>query len=214
MVQYLNTTRRKHLLKIIIGWIRKLYDWTLEWAKHPHSAKALSVLSFMEASIFPLPVDPLLLAMGFSKPKKSFYFAFLTTLFSVLGAVGGYFIGVYIWEAISPFFFTYIFPEALFTSVTAKLSSNGATFVSLFIAGFSPVPFKIFTISGGVVGAPIIPFVAACILSRGLRYFIIGGIIYFMGERAQAWIENNFEKMTIIVSILLIFTVIGLKFLL
>lgn len=202
------------MLKKVISLIRVLYDWTLEWAKHPYATSALSVLSFLEASFFPLPVDPLLLAMGFSKPKKSFYFAFLTTLFSVLGAVGGYFIGLYAWSAISPLFFKFVFSQESFESVVSNLNTGGATFISLFIAGFSPIPFKIFTISGGVAGAPLVPFVAACILSRGLRYFILGGIIYFMGEKAQIWIERNFEKMTIMVSILLVFTLIAMKFLL
>ena len=202
------------MFKQIFIWVRRLYDWTLEWAKHPHSAKALAGLSFLEASIFPLPVDPLLLAMGFSKPKKSFYFSFLTTLFSVLGAIAGYFVGQYAWSAISPLFFQFVFSEQSFTHVTASLTSEGATFVSLFVAGFSPIPFKIFTISGGVVGAPLVPFIAACILSRGLRYFIIGGVIYFMGERAQRIIEDNFEKMTLIVSALLVLTLVGVKLLL
>lgn len=202
------------MLKKFVLLIRSLYDWTLEWSKHPQATKALSILSFMEASVFPLPVDPLLLAMGFSKPKRSFYFAFLTTLFSVLGALGGYFIGVYAWAAISPFFFDFVFSEEAFVNVTSQMQSNGATFVSLFVAGFSPIPFKIFTIAGGVVGAPLIPFVSASILARGLRYFILGGVIYFMGPKAQQWIENNFEKITYIVSALLIITVVALKFLL
>lgn len=201
------------MLKKFVALIRAAYEWTLKWAKHPHAAKALSILSFAEASMFPLPVDPLLLAMGFSKPKKSFYYAFLTTTFSVLGALGGYFLGVYAWSVISPFFFDFVFSEEAFSRVTSQMQSNGATFVSLFVAGFSPIPFKIFTISGGVVGAPLIPFVAASILSRGLRYFILGGVIYFMGPKAQQWIEAHFEKMTYIVSALLILTLVLLKFL-
>ena len=195
----------------ILALVRKLYDWTLEWAKHPQSAKALSVLSFLEASIFPLPVDPLLLAMGFTKPKKSFYYAFLTTFFSVLGAIGGYLIGVFAWTAISPFFFSYVFPQQSFDQVVVHL--QGATFLSIFIAGFSPIPFKIFTIAGGVVSAPFLPFVLASISARGLRYFILGGIIYFMGDKAQKWIDKNFERLTIIVSLLLVLTIIGIKFL-
>lgn len=202
------------MLKKLIILIRRLYDWTLEWAKHPRAPIALSFLSFLEASIFPLPVDPLLLAMGFSKPKKSFHYAFLTTLFSVAGAVAGYFIGVYAWSALSPFFFKFLFSEAAFLKVTSHMQGDGATFVSLFVAGFSPIPFKIFTISGGVVAAPLVPFVSACILSRGLRYFILGGVIYYMGPKAQLWIESNFEKMTYIVSALLILTLVLLKLLL
>ncbi len=202
------------MIQAFFAAIRKLYDWTLEWAKHPQATKALSILSFLEASIFPLPVDPLLLAMGFSKPKKSFYYAFLTTFFSVTGAVAGYFIGVYAWTALSPVFYNYIFSQEAFLKVTSTMNSGDATFISLFIAGFSPIPFKIFTIAAGVVGAPLAPFFAASLLSRGLRYFILGGVIFFMGPRAQIWIETNFEKMTIFVSALLILTLVLVRFLL
>ncbi len=202
------------MLKKFIAIIYLAYEWTLRWAKHPHATKALSALSFLEASIFPLPVDPLLLAMGFSKPKNSFYYAFLTTLFSVLGAVGGYFIGVFAWSAISPFFFDFIFSPEAFYRVTGHMRDGGTTFVSLFVAGFSPIPFKIFTIAGGVAEVPLLPFVLASVLSRGLRYFILGGIIYFMGPKAQLWIEAHFEKITLIVSGLLILTVVLIKFIL
>lgn len=194
-----------------VALVRALYDWTIKWAKHPKATWALSVLSFAEASIFPLPVDPLLLAMGFSKPRKSLYYAFLTTLFSVLGAIGGYFIGAYAWSAFSPYFYQYVFSSESFQEVASHMQGEGATFVSLFIAGFSPIPFKIFTIAGGVVSAPLVPFIAACILSRGLRYHILGGIIYVMGPKAQEWIEKHFDKVTIAVSVLLVLTVIILK---
>ena len=209
-----NTETRKlnFMLKAFVDLIRTLYDWTLKWAKHPQSTKALSILSFLEASIFPLPVDPLLLAMGFSKPKRSFYFAFLTTLFSVLGAIAGYFLGIYAWSVISPLFFDYVFSQKSFDQVVAHL--QGATFISIFVAGFSPIPFKIFTIAGGVVSAPFAPFVGAAILARGLRYFILGGVIYYMGAKAQVWIESNFEKLTYLVSILLILTLVLIKFVL
>ena len=198
------------MFKVIVDLIRTLYHWTLKWSKHRHATKALSALAFFEASIFPLPVDPLLLAMGFSKPKSSFYYSFIASLFSVIGAMGGYIIGTYAWAAISPFFYNFVFPESAFQKVAAVMQSNGATFVSLFVAGFSPIPFKIFTIAGGVASVPLIPFVAACVLSRSLRYFILGGIIYYAGPKAQSWIENNFEKMTLIVSAILVLVVLGL----
>jgi membrane protein YqaA with SNARE-associated domain len=199
------------MLRKFVAMIRLAYEWTLRWAQHPQATKALSVLSFLEASIFPLPVDPLLLAMGFGHPKRSFYYAFLTTIFSVLGAIAGYFIGVYAWSLISPLFFDFIFSQEAFLRVTRHMQGHGATFVSLFVAGFSPIPFKIFTIAGGVAAVPLAPFVAASILSRGLRYFILGGVIYFMGPRAQLWIEAHFEKITYVVSILLVLTLVLIK---
>ena len=196
---------------MLVSLIRKLYNWTLRWAKHPQSTKALSVLSFLEASVFPLPVDPLLLAMGFSKPKCSLYYAFLSTFFSVLGAFGGYLIGFYAWNTFSPWFFESIFSRESFNHVVSSL--QGTTFISIFVAGFSPIPFKIFTIAAGVTALPLLPFTCATILARGLRYFILGGLIFKMGQRVQIWIENNFEKMTYIVSALLILSLVLFNFL-
>lgn len=196
----------------IINHLKNLYAWLLHWSGHKYNTLALSILSFLEASIFPIPVDPLLLAMGFSKPKKSIYYAFLTTLFSVLGAAGGYYIGHYAWQSISPFFFDYVFSQEKFDGVVVHL--RNATFISVFVAGFSPIPFKIFTISSGVVSAPFAPFIAASILSRGLRYFILGTLVYFMGDKAKDWIDNNFEKMTYIVCGVLVLALVLLKLIL
>ena len=189
--------------------LKNLYAWLLHWSGHKYNTFALSGISFIEASVFPIPVDPLLLAMGFSKPKKSIYYAFLTTIFSVLGAIGGYYLGYYAWQTLAPYFFQYVFSQEKFDSVTTLLKN--ATFISIFVAGFSPIPFKVFTISAGVVSAPFSPFILAAILSRGLRYFILGTLVYFMGAKAKLWIDENFEKMTYIVSALLIFALVLLK---
>ena len=189
--------------------IRKLYDWTLLWAKHPQSTKALSVLSFLESFVFPLPVDPLLLAMSFSRPRSSFYFAFLVTFFSALGAFGGYFIGAYSWTLLSPWFFETVLSQQIFDQVVLELRET--TFIAIFVAGFSPIPFKLFTIAAGVTKAPLVPFFLATLLSRGLRYFILAGVIFIMGERAQIWIESNFEKIIYGVSALLIISLVLFK---
>lgn len=156
-------------------------------------------------------MDPLLLAMGFSKPQRSLHYAFLSTVFSVLGAIGGYCLGFYAWDILSPWFFRYILSPETFNHVTSSLQET--TFVTIFVAGFSPLPFKVFTIAAGVTALPLFPFFTATIFSRGLRYFILGGLIFNMGGRAQVWIENNFEKMTYTVSVLLILTLVLFKFL-
>ncbi len=199
----------KKIKSWLVARIRKLYDWTLKWAQHPQSTKALSLLTFLEAFVFPLPVDPLLLAMGFSKPKRSLYYAFLGTLFSVLGALVGYFIGLYAWNALSPWFFTSVFSQESFDNVVSSLKE--ATFIVVFVGGFSPIPFKIFTIAAGVTVAPLLPFIGAAFLSRGLRYFILGGVIFKMGEKAQIWIEDHFEKTTYVVLAFIILSFVLFK---
>ena len=162
--------------------LRGFYDWLIFWADHKYNQVALSSLSFLEASIFPLPVDPLLLAMGLAAPKRSFYYAFLTTVFSVLGAIGGYMIGFYAWSFLSLFFFNYVFSENSFLKVVEYLQNT--TFLSIFIAGFSPIPFKVFTLSAGVSSAPFFTFFWACVLSRGLRFFFSWGIGFLHGKKS------------------------------
>ena len=194
---------------MLLNLIHKLYNWTLRWAQHPQSTKALSLLSFLEAFVFPLPVDPLLLAMSFSKPKRSLYYAFLSTLFSTLGALVGYFIGFYTWTTLSPWFFTSVFSQESFNYVSSSLKDT--SFIAIFIAGFSPVPFKIFTIAAGVVVIPLLPFIGAVIFARGLRYFILGGLIFKTGQRAQVWIENHFEKATYIILAFIVLSLVLFK---
>ena len=127
-----------------------------------------------------------------------------------MGALGGYFIGFYTWNMVSPWFFKYILSQVTFNHAISSLQE--ATFAAIFVAGFSPIPFKIFTIAAGVLTLPVLPFFTATILARGLRYFILGGLIFKMGEKAQIWIEKNFETMTYVVSGLLLLSLVLLKF--
>ena len=143
--------------------------------------------------------------MGFAKPKKGLFYALITTFFSFLGALGGYCIGFYLWQSVSPFFFQYVFSPEKFELVAAQFQD--LTFISIFVAGFSPIPFKIFTIAAGVASAPLLPFVIATILSRGIRYCILGTLVFFWGKEIKLWIDNHFEKLTIVISILLVLAV-------
>ena len=107
-----------------LGPLKKIYHWLMKMAEHHHATKVLALFTFMEASFFPLPTDPMLLAMGLAQPKKSFYFALITTLFSVLGAIFGYYLGAWLWESVSPWFFQYILSEEIFTNVVERYKEN------------------------------------------------------------------------------------------
>ena len=187
------------------GWLaplRKLYDWVIGLARHPHALKALAVMTFAEASFFPIPTDPLLLAMAMGKPKRSLFYALITTLFSVLGALFGYFLGAMFWDMIGPLVLDRIFSAEAFQAVVEKFRNH--VFLTVFVAGFSPIPFKVFTLAGGVAGVALAPFVGAAILSRGLRYFILGGLVFIFGPKVEVWIDRYFEKITIGLSIALV----------
>jgi len=192
------------------GWLRRLYDWVIALSEHPHAVKALAVITFAEASFFPIPTDPLLLAMGMSRPRRSLFYAGITTVFSVLGALFGYFIGSMFWQHLSPLFMGHLFSPETFAAVIVQFQTH--VFITIFVAGFSPIPFKVFTIAGGVASVALAPFIGAAILSRGLRYFILGGLVFVYGRSIQVWIDKYFEKITLVTSLVIVLSLIAYKF--
>lgn len=152
-------------------WIRRLYLWVLSLADTSFASPALFGLASVEAIIFPIPPDVLLLAMGLSKPKRVFLFAGICLLGSVLGGLIGYYVGQNVWMSTQEFFYTYIpgFTEEKFIKVQGLYQDNA--FWALFVAGFTPIPFKIFTVTAGVAQIPIATFLSSATIGRGMRFF-------------------------------------------
>tara|TARA_B100001248_G_C27391124_1_gene462400 strand:- start:1008 stop:1598 length:591 start_codon:yes stop_codon:yes gene_type:complete len=192
-------------------WLKDLYYWTLNFADKKYNTAALSAVSFTEASFFLIPPEVLFLPMAASRPKRALYYSFLMSLFSVLGGIFGYWLGMSFWHVVSPYFFDYVFSVEKFDEV--RVLFNDHSFETLFIAGFTPIPFKIFTIAAGVVNTPFGLFVMVCTLARTLRYFILGGLFYFYGPKIRSWIEDNFEKATLGIGLLLVVLVVAIKIL-
>lgn len=166
----------------IISIFTRLYDTTIRWSGHRHAPYYLAGVSFAESSFFPIPPDVMLISMGLAHPKRSWYYAFITTLFSVLGGMFGYLIGYFGMEIITPWI------EA--SSLNASYHLVESWFIKhgilvIFIAGFSPIPYKLFTIAAGALSMAFIPFVLASLLGRGLRFFLVSTVMYFLGERLQ-----------------------------
>lgn len=182
--------------------VRRLYDWTMGWSEHKYSNYALSFIACIESFFFPIPADPLLVAMGVSQPKKSIWYAFLTTVFSVLGAVGGYWIGYAFWISTQEFFFTYVFKPEIFEIVSAKYNENAV--VAILLASFTPLPFKVFTVAAGVAKIPLMTLVLSSLLGRGLRFFTLGILIYFFGSSIKKFIDKYFNVLVIITGVLLV----------
>lgn len=191
-------------------YLRQLYHWVLKWSAHRHNTKALALVSFVESSFFPIPPDALLITMGAAEPRRALRYALITTLFSVLGGIFGYVLGYFFWELTRDFFLTYVFSIETFEKVQAQFSTY--TFVSLFVAALTPIPYKIFTIAGGVAAVPLLPFVAASIVGRGLRFFAVGILIYKFGPTMVALIEKHFEKCVVAFTVLLIGGFMAIKY--
>ncbi len=184
-----------------LSWARMGYDWVLTCSTRPYATFALCAVSFLESIIFPLPPDIFLLVMGGNAPRKALYFAFLAALFSVLGAVCGYLLGLGAWGFLQDFFLTWVISPEFFDTVKGLYQEN--TFWTVFAGAFTPIPFKIFTVLGGVFGVPFSPFLLACISGRFLRFMCIGTLLYFYGSRGRTLVEKHFNLFTIIFVIIL-----------
>lgn len=192
--------------------IRRMYDWVIGWADSPYGLWALFFIAFIESSVFLIPPDVLLLALAFGAPKKSFKFALVCAVGSVLGAVGGYFIGQFFYESVGLWVVeTYGLSEKI--KVVEKLYNDNA-FMALLAAGFTPIPFKVFTIASGMMKVPLTTLVVASAISRTGRFVLVAAFVFFLGEKARVYIEKYFELLTIVFTVALIGGFVLLKYIL
>ena len=168
--------------------LRALYDWTLALAGHRRAEWALGVISFLESSIFPIPPDVMLMPMVLAARERAWRLATVCTLASVAGGLAGYGIGLFLFDTIGqPILDFYGYAEK-FSSFQGMYNEYGAWIV--FGAGFSPIPYKVFTIASGVTQLDILTFFVASTLSRGARFFLVAGLLWRFGTPIRAFIER------------------------
>ena len=189
--------------------IKRLYDWVLSWGNSRWGALALFILAFAESSFFPIPPDVLLIALCLGAITRSFRFATICLVGSILGAAGGYAIGYYLWQntageytALANWFYAHVFSVEKFLQV--KSLYDEYDFWIVFTAGFTPLPYKLFTITGGLFKIDIVMFFIASIVSRGLRFFLIAGLIWKFGAPIKTFIDKYFNLLAILFTVLLI----------
>jgi membrane protein YqaA with SNARE-associated domain len=187
----------------------KLYDWLIRWAKHPKAEVALTGFSIAESSFFPIPVDVLLAPMTLARPNRAWRLAALTTVASVFGGVIGYFIGLYSFDFIQPTLESLGWGAGI--SKAEELFKNYGVWIT-FMAGFSPIPYKLFTISAGALTMSFLPFVLASIVGRGLRFFLVAGIVKVVGESYEPLIKKYIEPLGWIVAVTVIAVISYLMF--
>ncbi len=182
---------------------RRLYDWVLSWSDSRYAVPILGLLSFAEASFFPIPPDVLLMALALSRPQRSFRYACIASLGSVLGGILGFCLGWALWDIISPYFFSYIpgVSAAGFEQVRALFAQYG--FWVIFAAGFTPIPYKIFTIAAGVFQIHFLIFLVASIIGRSLRFFLVAAILYLFADRAREFIDKYFNLLSFLLLIII-----------
>ncbi|PIN77465.1 cytochrome B [Candidatus Woesearchaeota archaeon CG10_big_fil_rev_8_21_14_0_10_34_8] len=184
------------------GILRRMYDWVLSWAHTKYGWVALFILAFAEASFFPIPPDVLLIALCVSLPSSSFRFATLSTIGSVLGGILGYYIGYGLYESVGIKIIEAFHYQEAFDTVGSLYLDNA--FWSITAAGFTPLPYKVFTIAAGVWKVPLLTVVLASLLSRASRFFLVAGLLYFFGPRMKEFIDKYFNWLTVAFFVLLI----------
>ena len=185
--------------------LRKLYDWVLHWADTKYGSSALFCLAFAESSFFPIPPDVLLIALALGKRTKALKFALICSLGSILGGICGYSIGHFLWfSPVANFFFNHVpgFTESLFQKIQTQYEHNN--FFIVFTAGFTPIPYKIITITAGAFNINFPMFLLASSVSRTARFFLVSLLIWKFGEPITEFIDRYFNLLTIIFTILLV----------
>jgi len=188
-------------------WIfSSLYDRVMVWSRHRYAAWYLGGLSFAESSFFPIPPDVMLAPMSMARPRQAWWFATLTTLTSVLGGLLGYLIGLFAFELITPLVTAggpYAEPFA-----DAKHWFRKWGVWAIFIAGFSPIPYKVFTISAGVLHIALIPFLLASAVGRGARFFLVAALMSWGGERMEGTLRVYVDRIGWILVVLIALVVL------
>jgi membrane protein YqaA with SNARE-associated domain len=169
-----------------------LYDKTLKWSKHRKAPYYLAGMSFAESSFFPIPPDVMLMPMCLAKPTKAYKFALITTVFSLLGGLFGYLIGFTLIEILIPFFEQINYLEK-YNKVAELFSEYG--FWVVFIAGFSPIPYKLFTIAAGASAMALLPFIIASFIGRGARFFLVAFLMKVGGEKFEPKIRKSVDAL-------------------
>ena len=179
-----------------------LYNKILEWSSSRFAVIWLATISFLESSILPYPIQDFLLAsMSLKVRNRAYYFAIICTLSSVLGAVAGYYIGIYAISLIMPLLDTMNYLPELHK---AERYFNTYGIWIILIAGFSPIPYKLFTISAGMMSMPLLPFVIFSLVARSARYLLIAFLVRKFGKRCDAWLNKYIDRLGYVLIIIVV----------
>ncbi|MDP1854314.1 MAG: YqaA family protein [Candidatus Omnitrophota bacterium] len=194
----------------MFNYLRKMYDWTIQWSRTKNAPYALFGVAFIESSFFPIPPDVLLIAMVVAEKKKWLRYAAICTIGSVCGALFGYLIGWGLYESAGKFIVSTYKLEAIVELIGKKYAENA--FFTIFTAAFTPIPYKAITITAGLFKISLTVFIAASVIGRAGRFFLVAGALRLFGERIEKSIEKYFDILSIIFVALLIVGFLLLKY--
>ncbi len=191
--------------------LRRLYDWTMNLAAHRFATPALAAVAFIESSVFPIPPDVLLIPMVLADRARAFRIALVCTIASVLGGMLGYAIGLFLFEEVGRAVLEFYGYAPKFAEFQAKYNDWGAW--AVFIAGVTPFPYKVITILSGVTALDLFVFTVASAAARGLRFFIVAGLLWKFGEPIRDFIEKYLGLLFVLFCVLLVGGFVAIKFL-
>lgn len=192
--------------------IRRLYRWTMKWGDSPQAEQALFTITTTESSFFPIPPDPLLIAMVTANTQKWARLALLTTVASVLGAVIGYLIGMFLFESAGRAIVDFYSLEEEFAAVRERYDANA--FLAILAAGFTPIPFKVFTLAAGLFQINLLTLIVASVLGRGGRFFLVAYLSKQLGARYKDKIERYIDWLGLAFLALLILGFVAVRYVL
>lgn len=182
--------------------IRRLYDWTLSLSAHPRALWALAFVAFIESSVFPIPPDILMIPMIIAAPTRAWLIALVATVSSVLGGLFGYFIGAVLFDTVGQWVFDFYGKADAIDSFNARFNEYGAW--AVLVAGVTPFPYKVITIMSGWTGLSLPVFIVSSIVARGLRFFVLAGLLWKFGPPIRVFIEKYLGLLFTLFVILLI----------
>lgn len=198
-----------------VGLIRRLYNWVLSWADTKYGTSALAVISFAESSFFPIPPDVLQIALSVSRPKRAFWYAAVSAVASVCGGIFGWAIGYVFWESLGWIFLNWVpgISQERVDYVGELYKTNA--FWSILAAAFTPIPYKVFTVSAGIFHAyvPLSTLIIASVIGRSARFFLVATTIYFFGPKVRELLEKRLELITILLFVLIVLGFFAIKWL-
>ena len=199
-------------MKKISEFLYRLKAWVESFAQKSYATWALFVIAFVESSFFPIPPDVLLIALSVTRPKRSFWYAAICTAGSVTGAFLGYYIGYALFETVGSRIVEFYGFSDQFQVVLDKYRENA--WLAIFVAGFTPIPYKVFTIAAGFKETIDLATLAlASLVGRASRFFLVGGLLYVFGPKMKEYLDKYLERLTLALGILFIIGILAVKLL-
>ncbi len=191
--------------------VRRLYRWVEQWAESRYGTPALAILAFTESSFFPVPPDVLLIALAVGRPSRAPWYALVCSAASVAGGAFGWWIGLAAYDLVGRRIIETLGYQQEFALVKGYYEANA--FLAILTAAFTPIPYKVFTIGAGVFGVPLATLLAASVIGRSGRFFLVGGLIFLFGPTIKGWLERYLELATVALLVLALLGFAAVKWL-